>query len=171
MPHRVRVSQVRRNAGRARVQLKEVADRACREGFPAPESPAKEVAAGIGWPYLEIRAKQLLAAPVERMPVRISAFEAPHPNLIAAEITELDESGFAAAKAMPVHEIEQEEIANVLCRDLREERLDLFTGEKLDWLLRRRTSRSPMPARCAKALIPRLVLRTKADIGTFPHFR
>lgn len=171
MPHRVRVSQVRRNAGRACVQLKEVADRARREGFRAPESPAKEVAAGIGRPYLEVRAKQLLAAPVERMPVRIAAFEPPHPNLIVAEITEFDESGFAAAKAMPVHEIKEEEIADILCRDLREERLDLFAGEKFDRLLRRRTTRFPMPARCAKALIPRLVLRTKADIGTFPHFR
>jgi hypothetical protein len=109
---------------------------------------------------------------MERMPVRIAALEPPDPDLIVVHIRDLQKRGLAAPQAVPVHEIKEEEVADILPRDLREKGLDLLAREELDGPLRGWTPRAlPRVSSSKTTRFSRLVLRTKADIGTFPHFR
>lgn len=133
MAKRVGVPEFGRDAGRARVELERVANGSLGERLTTASSAAKEVGAGVGRTNLEISFQEPLAALVQGMPVRIAALEPPYPHLIAAHIRDFHEGGFAAAQPVAVHEIEQEEIANVLLRDLREEALHLLEREEFDW--------------------------------------
>lgn len=129
----MRVPELGRDAGRPCVQLERVANCSLGERLTTATSAAKEVGAGVGRTNLEVGFQEPFGAPVQRMPVRITALEPPYPHLIAAHIRDFHEGGFAAAQAVAVHEIEQEEIANVLPRDLREEALHLLEREEFDW--------------------------------------
>src|SRR5436305_9974191 len=106
----MRVPELGRDARRPSVQLERVANGSLGERLTTASSAAKEVRAGVGRTNLEIGFQEPLAALVQRMPVRVAALEPPDPHLIAPHIRDFHEGGFAAAKAMAVHEIEQEEI-------------------------------------------------------------
>lgn len=137
MAQGVRMPELGWDAGRPRVELEQVADRSFGERFGTTTPAAKQVSARVGRTQLQIGAEEPLAASVERMPVRIAALEPPDPNLIVVDVRDLHERGFAAPQAVAVHEIEEEEVADILGRDLREEGLDLFAREELDRPLRR----------------------------------
>jgi len=84
------------------------------------------------------------------VPVRIAALETRDEDLIALEIAELDERRFAATEPVPVHEIEEEEIANVVFGNRSEEAFGLFLRVVLNWsraLLARTTRTSATAAR------------------------
>src|SRR5205085_9214802 len=121
-----------RDASRTRIHVERVDYWSLGERLSTEWSAGKEIGAGVGRASMEIGFVELLTALVQRMPVRVTALGPPYPHLIAPHIRDFHEGDFAAAQAMAVHEIEQEEIANVLLRDLREEALHLLEREEFD---------------------------------------
>ena len=132
MAKRVRMPELGGDPCRARVALKEMADRALRERFGASSSPAEEIAAGIGRSNIHVSMEEPLAASMKRVPVCISALEPPDPDVINAHIGDFHERSFPASKSMAIHKVEQKQVADIRLRNLREERLHLFSREELD---------------------------------------
>src|ERR1051325_974162 len=130
------------------VKLKQVADRPLRQWIGAPAAATEEVRAGVGRPDIHIGTQEPLAPSVERMPVCVAALEPPDPDLISAHVADFHERSLSASETMAVHEIEQEQVANIRLRNLREEGLHLFACEELDGLLSRRP---PFPWRVFSA--------------------
>ena len=129
------MAQFARKIGRCRIALEEVVDRFLRERVAPALLPAEEVRAAIGGAYGEVRAEKLSAPNVERMPMRVTAFEPCDEHLITLEVAQLQQCRLAPPKAMPVHEIEQKEVADVLRWNCLEEPLGLFLRVVLDWPL------------------------------------
>src|ERR1051325_2481821 len=144
----MRVPEFGGNPCGARVKLKQVADRPLRQRVCAPASATEEVRAGVGWPDIHVRPEKPLAPSVERMPVCVAALEPPDPNLISAHVADFHERSLSASETMAVHEIEQEQVADIRLRNLRETRLHLFSCEELDRLL---SGRPPFPRRVLSA--------------------
>lgn len=136
----MRVPKISREVGRRRVALEQVVDRFLRERIFASLLPAEQVLASIRWAHGEVRAEELLAARVERVPVRVTALEPCNVHLIAFEIFQLEEHCFTATEAVSIHEIEEEQVASVVFGDRGEEAFGLFNRVVLDGSLLARTA-------------------------------
>jgi hypothetical protein len=135
VPKHVRVSQVERQPGRHRVAVEQVTDRLFRERVPTSLSAAKQVRAAIGRTHCEVRTEELLTPAMERVPVAFAALEARDPDLVALDVGQLDERDFPSSQSMSVREIEEEQVADVLLGNAREEALNLLFRVVLDWPL------------------------------------
>src|SRR5438132_14318549 len=121
--------QLRRDLRSRGIQLKEIADRPFREGLQTAPAAAEEVRRRVVAPHDEVGAEKPFAPGMEWVPVGVAIFEARDPNLVALDVGDLEENGLTAPESMPVHEIEEEEIASVPLRNLHEQLLELFSGE------------------------------------------
>jgi len=64
--------------------------------------------------------------------MRLAALEPCDEHLVALEIAELQQCCLAPPKSVPVHEIEEKEVADILFRNRLEETLGLFLRVVLD---------------------------------------
>ena len=132
MPQHVDVSQVLRESCGRRVSLKEVVDRLLRQWPARALLSPKQVGTTICRPDGEIRTEQLPASRMERVPVRVAAFEACDEDLIAFDIAEFEQRCFTSAQAVAVREIEEQQVTDVLFRNLSEEAFGLLLRVVLD---------------------------------------
>lgn len=132
VPENVRVAQLAREIGCGRVALEEVVDRFFRQRVAAALLAPEKIWAAIGGTYGEVGAQELPAARMHRMPVRLAAFEPGDEHLIALEVTKLQQGCLATSKTVPVHEVEEKEVADVLFRNRLEKALGLFLRVVLD---------------------------------------
>ena len=100
--------------------------------------------------------------------MRLAAFEPCDEHLIALEVTEFQQRRLAPPKAVPVHEIEEKKVANVLFRDCPEETLGLFLRVVLDRPLLARAA-CPYPASTATRSGP-FPLGMNGDFAGNPGF-
>src|ERR1051325_63669 len=98
---------------------------------------------------------------MERVRADEPVLPARDPDLVVSHVINLEQAGLAATQAMPVDEIEEQQIARARTRNPAAEALDFFPREVLDRFF-------------ISALIVRhsaLFLRTAGDSNAFPHKR
>src|SRR5437763_15876480 len=117
------VPQLRRDLRSRGIQLKQVADRPFGERLQTAPAAAEEVRRRDVAPHDEVGAQKPFAPGMEWVRVGVAIFEARDPNLVALDVGDVEENGLTAPESMPVHEIEEEEIARVSRRNLQEYRL------------------------------------------------
>lgn len=132
VPQDVRMPQVARQTCRCGVSLEEIADRLFGQRMPAAPPSAKEVRTVVTRTDGEVSTEELFRAAMQWVPMTLSALEPRDPDLITLNVIKLDERDFAAPEPVPVGEIEQEKIADVLLRDEREEAFHLKNAEVLN---------------------------------------